>query len=148
VRESSEKIIEFNISSKEAVPSYYEGRLKIFFYFKRIFPKKAILKGEIYKINKASSHMYINSYCVTICDGQIRSVNAFGFHPNVDPKTSALCLPSDIPNAPYNQENHNRIKTIMRVYNLDSCHYNPMKNIQLEKLVSLPIKILRKDIQK
>lgn len=142
---SSDKIIEFKIYEKEAVSSYYEGRLKIFFYFKRIFPKKAILQGEIYKISKSSPHMYINSYYITTCDGRIRSVNAFGFHPNVDPKTNALCLPKDMPESIYDQENHNRIRTIMRVYNLDSCHYNPMKYLKLEKLISLPVKIVRKE---
>jgi len=139
------KPIEWKIEFKSKVKTYFEGNMKIFFYDDKIFPEKAIYKREAYQIVKASAHMHVHSYYVTTCDNQIRSVTAFGFHPNVDPNTNALCLPSDMPNSLYNKETHKRIETSLRVYNLDSCHFNPLQYLELKKLSSLSVN--RKEIK-
>lgn len=131
--------IEWKINFGKEIKTYFEGSIKIFFYADKIFPEKAIHKREAYQITEASPHMHIHNYYVTTCDGQIRSVTAFGFHPNVDPHTNALCLPSDMLNSLYNEETHKRIETTLRVYNIDSCHFNPLQYIKLEKLDSMTV---------
>ena len=131
--------IQWKINFKKKIKSYFEGDIEIFFYEDKIFPEKAIHKREAYQIIEILPHMYINNYFVTTCDKKIRSVNAFGFHPNVDPCSNALCLPSDMPDALYNEETKNRIETILKTYNIDSCHFNPLSYIKLIKLDSLAV---------
>jgi hypothetical protein len=130
---------EWYINFDKEIRTYFEGDIKIFFYDNKIFPEKVIHNRGAYQIVEAAPYMHVHSYYVTTCNKKIRSVTVFGFHPNADPCTNALCLPADMPHSLYNQETHNRIETTLRVYNIDSCHFNPLQYIKLKKLDSMAV---------
>jgi len=99
---------------------------RFFIYQEEIVPDRVVKKKAAYEITYLSSFLIIKGFTVVVdYNDLVEKVFLFGLHPNCDLETNLFCLPDNRKNVPFTEGYYENLKSLLRVYYLDDCHYKP-----------------------
>jgi hypothetical protein len=119
----------------ERVESWcYENKNSIL-YTCNLIPNKIKYYDEIYNIIEIPDKYIIYKYLVILNkERQLIKIKLFNDHPNSDYE-NIYCLTDYIKNQYWDNNIKDFIERSLMFYNLDSCYFNPMCELKLEKIV-------------
>lgn len=99
-----------------------------------IVPNKVIYNGELYLITDIDDKFIIREYTVSLFNGKIYSVKIDCDHPNADPETGQVCIPSVLQDHGFSDQSKAMIHSILCCFNLDNCYFTPWGEFDYEKM--------------
>jgi len=91
-----------------------------------LVPDTIIHKDKVFNITSVDPEFIINKYELIFNDNILKGVRLVNSrHPNCDPENGMFCLPEGIKDSIFTKEMYERLKYIMRTFNLDNCYFMP-----------------------
>jgi len=112
---------------KEILPTNINKQYIVFTY--DIVPTKMIYKSELYKITWVHDSLIIKNVCICLKNNYVTEVYINGKHPNVDPITKILCLPSYKYTIKFDYNYFQSLLNILNTFYLDRAYIIPHKEI-------------------
>lgn len=92
-----------------------------------IIPTKMIYKSEVYKITWIHDSLIIKNICICLKNNFVIKVYINGKHPNVDPVTNILCLPTYKYTVKFDYNYFQSLLNILSTFYLDRAYKIPSK---------------------